>query len=453
MNQSPINLPAHVKHIHCIGIGGSGMFPIVQILHSNGYKITGSDNNEGDIVNLVRGMGIEVMMGHREENIKGADLVMYTAAVLDNNPEIAETIKNRIPLWERAKVLGAISSQYENAIGICGTHGKTTVTSMLVQILHGAKKEPSAVIGGKLKAINGYGIVGNSQTFVYEACEFKDHFLETFPDVSVVLNIDNDHMEYFGTIENAMASYTQFCNMASHTIYNGDDEKTTTALNDISSKKPSFGFRDTNDFYATNITYGDGFTRYYDLMHKGECITRIELNVPGTHNILNSIAAATTAYLEGVSPADITTHLAQFGGAGRRFEVVGKKENGVIVVDDYAHHPAEIIATLKAAKELSFRHIYAVFQPFTFSRTQLLLEEFAQALSTADQVILTPIMGSREVNTSGITSKDLGDKIPHSICCESFEETAKQVVAMAQSGDLIITLGCGDVYKCARMML
>ena len=260
-------------------------------------------------------------------------------------------------------------------------------------------------------------------------------------------------MEYFGTIENAMASYTQFCNMADHTIYNGDDAKTCKAMELVTGKKTTFGFDSTNDFYAENIVYSDGFTRYYDFMYHGEKLGKIELNVPGTHNILNSVAAVATAYLQGVEMTDIMTHLAQFGGAGRRFELVGKRDNGVVVVDDYAHHPAEIIATLKATKELPFNHIWAVFQPFTFTRTQMLLDEFAQALSIADHVILTPIMGSREVNTTGITSKDLGDKIDGCVCLDSFQSVANHVVTNAKSGDLIITLGCGDVYKCARMML
>lgn len=203
-------IPEGVKHIHCIGIGGSGMFPLVQILHGRGYTITGSDNNESDIVELERQMGIEVMMGQRAENIQGADLILYSAAIMDTNPELIAARESGLPLWERAKMLGAVSSWYSEALGVCGTHGKTTTTAMIVQILYMAGLDPSAVIGGKLRTIGGYGRSGATQRFVYEACEFKDTFLSTHPDIALVLNIDNDHMEYFHTVENAMKSYTRF---------------------------------------------------------------------------------------------------------------------------------------------------------------------------------------------------------------------------------------------------
>lgn len=450
--KAEITLPEGVRHIHCIGIGGSGMFPIVQILKSRGYEISGSDNNESDIVNTERAMGIQVIMGHAAENLAGADLVMYTAAIQDTNPELAEARRLGLPLWERAMVLGAISSDYTNAIGICGTHGKTTVTSMLTQILYGAGKDPSAVIGGKLKAIDGYGRAGQTELFVYEACEFRDHFLETYPDTAVVLNIDNDHMEYFGTVENAMKSYTRFAGMAEHVLYNGSDYNTTTAMAPVKADMHSFGWEDSCDFYPQNLVLRDGFSRTFDLVHRGEVIAHLELNVPGKHNILNAVAAAAAAWLQGVSPADIALHLAQFRGAGRRFELLGRK-NGITVVDDYAHHPAEIEATLKAAKELGFNKVWAVFQPFTFSRTFMLLEQFKDALSLADRVVLSPIMGSREVNTYGVRSEDLRERIEGCVCLESFEEIADYVMKTAVEGDLVITLGCGDIYKCARMML
>lgn len=451
-NKTRVDLPAGIKKIHCIGVGGSGMFPIVQILKSRGYEISGSDNNEGDIVALERAMGIDVRMGHSPEHLAEADMVMYTAAILDSNPELAAARQSGLPLWERAKVLGAISSHYGNAIGVTGTHGKTTVTSMLVQLLYGAGKDPSAVIGGKLAAIGGYGRAGESDTFVYEACEFKDHFLETYPDTAIILNIDNDHMEYFGTMDNAMRSYTRFGNMASRVLYNRSDYNTTVAVEPVQAEKISFGWEEDSDFYPANIIIEDGFSRSFDLMHRGQLLGRLELHVPGRHNILNAVAAAACAWLEGVSAEDIRTHLAQFRGAGRRFELVGRRE-GVTVVDDYAHHPAEIEATLRAARELGFNRVWAVFQPFTFSRTFMLLEQFRQALSIADRVVLSPIMGSREVNTYGVRSQDLQQKLENCICLETFEEIADYVKAHAASGDLVITLGCGDIYKCARLML
>ena len=448
-----IQIPPEVKHIHCIGVGGSGMFPIIQILHSRGYLISGSDNNESDILALERQMGVRVTLGHAPKNLEGADLVLYSAAIMADNPELKAARESGLPLWERARMLGAISSWYQEAVGVCGTHGKTTVTAMLTQILYGAGADPSAVIGGKLRAIDGYGRAGQSGLFVYEACEFRDTFLSTFPDTALVLNIDDDHLDYFGTVENAMRSFTRFAGMARRVLYNGDDGNTARAMAAAGTpEKITFGRGEGNDFWPANIRSEGGLCRSFDLMRHGEALCRLTIHVPGEHNILNAVAAAAMAWLLGTAPEQIARHLARFTGAGRRFEVLGKV-GGVTIVDDYAHHPAELAATLKAAKELDFARVWAVFQPFTFSRTYLLLEDFVKALSIADRVVLSPIMGSREKNEWGIRSGDLGEKIPGCVWLDSFEEMAEYVLANAREGDLVITLGCGDIYKCARMML
>ena len=424
--EKPIEtIPEGVKHIHCIGIGGSGMFPLVQILHGRGYTITGSDNNESDIVNLERQMGIEVTMGQRAENIRGADLILYSAAIMDTNPELIAARESGLPLWERAKMLGAVSSWYSEALGVCGTHGKTTTTAMIVQILYMAGLDPSAVIGGKLRTIGGYGRSGATQRFVYEACEFKDTFLSTHPDIALVLNI-------------------------------GSDEKTCRAMEEAAGEGRTFltfGWEDTNDYYPANLRHLGGLDRRFTLMFRGKPLTEIHLQIPGDHNILNAIAAAAGAMQLGATPEQAAAGLSAFTGAGRRFEVLGKTHKGATVADDYAHHPAELRATLTAAKELDFKRVWAVFQPFTFSRTYMLLEDFVSALSIADRVVLSPIMGSREVNTYHITSEDLGEKIPGCVCLPSFQAMADYVDRYSESGDLILTLGCGDVYKCARMIL
>lgn len=449
-------IPDGVKHIHCIGIGGSGMFPLVQILHGRGYTITGSDNNESDIVNMERAMGIKVTMGQRAENIAGADLILYSAAIMDTNPELIAARESGLPLWERARMLGAVSSWYSDALGVCGTHGKTTTTAMIVQILYMAGLDPSAVIGGKLRTIGGYGRSGKTQRFVYEACEFKDTFLSTHPDIALVLNIDNDHMEYFHTVENAMKSYTKFAEKAHTVLYNGSDEKTCRAMAEVTGERRTFltfGWEEKNDYYPANIRHLGGLDRRFTLMFRGKPLTEIHLQVPGDHNILNAVAAAAGAMQLGATPEQAAAGLTAFTGAGRRFEVLGKTHNGATVADDYAHHPAELRATLTAAKELDFKRVWAVFQPFTFSRTYLLLEDFVSALSIADRVVLSPIMGSREVNTYHITSEDLGSKIKDCVCLPSFEAMADYIDRYAEAGDLIMTLGCGDVYKCARMIL
>ena len=432
-------IPEGVKHIHCIGIGGSGMFPLVQILHGRGYTITGSDNNESDIVNLERQMVIEVMMGQRAENIRGADLILYSAAIMDTNPELIAARESGLPLWERAKMLGAVSSWYSEALGVCGTHGKTTTTAMIVQILYMAGLDPSAVIGGKLRTIGGYGRSGATQRFVYEACEFKDTFLSTHPDIALVLNIDNDHMEYFHTVENAMKSYTRFAQKAHTVLYNGSDEKTCRAMEEAAGEGRTFltfGWEDTNDYYPANLRHLGGLDRRFTLMFRGKPLTEIHLQIPGDHNILNAIAAAAGAMQLGATPEQAAAGLSAFTGAGRRFEVLGKTHKGATVADDYAHHPAELRATLTAAKELDFKRVWAVFQPFTFSRTYMLLEDFVSALSIADRVVLSPIMGSREVNTYHITSEDLGEKIPGCVCLPSFQAMADYVDRYSESGDL-----------------
>ncbi len=448
-----LGLPKEIQKIHCIGVGGSGMFPIIQILKSCGYDISGSDNNESDIVATERKMGINVIMGQSADNIKDADMVMYTAAILDTNEELVAAKNSGVYLYERAEILGAISKAFDKAIGVTGTHGKTTVTSMLTQIYFGANLDPSAVIGGKLKAIDGYGRAGESDIFLYEACEFKDHFLQTYPDISVILNIDNDHMEYFGTIENAIKSYVTFANKSKRVFYNISDKNTTIAIDSVNEnvEKISFGWDNNADFYPENIVITDGFTRSFDLMRKGECLGNIAISVPGKHNILNAVCACAVAYSDDIPFEKIKAEIVKFTGAGRRFELVGRYK-GATIVDDYAHHPAEIAATLNAAKELNFKRIWAVFQPFTFSRTQILLNEFAKALSIADKVVLSPIMGSREINTCGIKSEDLCEKTKNCIALPSFEKMAEYIRDNAEEGDIILTLGCGDIYKCARMI-
>ena len=447
-------LPAGVERIHFIGIGGSGMFPLVQILKGQGFAITGSDNNEGDIVELERQMGIPVTIGQRAENIAGADMIVYTAAILPGNPELEAAKASGLPLWERAKMLGVISSCFADAICVCGTHGKTTTTALLTQVLLEAGKDPSAVIGGKLPAIGGYGRAGESDVLVCESCEFQDHFLQLSPDVAVILNVDADHLEYFGTLENIIRSFHQFASMASRlVIANGDDPNTRKAVAGCGKPVITFGLGEENDYYARNVVAHGGMRRSFDLMKKGgEKVVTLDIHLPGQHNVLNATAAAVAALETGVTPQALAAAMPHFAGAGRRFEVLGERQ-GVTVADDYAHHPAEIAATLRAAKELPFARVWAVFQPFTYSRTRLLMDDFAKALSLADRVVLSEIMGSREVNTYGVSTQELADRIPGSVWYPTFQEMADYVAANARPGDLVITLGCGDVYKCARMIL
>ena len=463
-----LNILNGKKHIHFIGIGGSGMYPLAQILHSKGYFLTGSDNNETETLEAVRKMGIEVKpLGQRAENIEGADLIVHTAAIMADNPELIAAKLSGVPVLERSELLGIVTSWYKDAFCVAGTHGKTTTTSMLTQILFGSGLDISAFIGGKLPVINGSGRAGTSDIMTCEACEFVDTFLKLYPDVAVILNIDADHLDYFKTVDNIIKSFNKFCNNTTKAIiYNGDDENTVKAVSSVLGKeKITFGLSDKNDFYPENIERINGMTTEFDLIHKGEKLVRLTVSVPGEHNILNALAASAAAYYAGVNPSDIAENLKNFTGAGRRFEKIAEK-NGITIVDDYAHHPAEIKVTLSAAVKMGYKRVVAVFQPFTFSRTAMLLNDFAEALSIADKVVLTEIMGSREKNTYHIYAKDLGEKIEGCYFIDNlrdgetekeyhdrnFDEITEYLKENAREGDLIITLGCGDVYKIAKKL-
>lgn len=445
-----------VKRIHFIGIGGSGMCPLAEILHSEGYELSGSDNNESDTLQKIRDLGIPVTMGQRAQNIKGAEMVVYTAALLKDNPELVAAKESGIPTFERSKLFGAISRMYNNCIGVCGTHGKTTTTSMLTQVMIKAKLDPSAVIGGKLPLIDSHGRVGKSENFVCEACEFVDTFLDLSPDVAVILNIDEDHLDYFKTLENLIASFTKFASMATNcVIYNGDDENTLTAIDnaDLGGKKTiTFGYSEENDFYPENIETVRGAFYKFDVMHKGEKLGNVTLNVPGMHNILNSLAAVAAAMNAGAEFAACKEGLETFGGAGRRFEMLGEYK-GITFADDYAHHPTELKVTLEAAMKMGYRSVWAVFQPFTFSRTYMLMDDFAEVLKIPDHCVMTEIMGSREINTFNVYTSQLAEKIPNSVWFNTFDEVSDYVLKNAQTGDLVLTLGCGDIYKAAKIMI
>lgn len=443
-----------VKTIHFIGIGGSGMCPLAEILHSKGYTLQGSDNNESSIVDRIRKMGIKVMMGQRAENIEGAEMVVYSAAISKENPELKAAIESGIPTFQRAELLGEVSRHFSNCIGICGTHGKTTVTSLTVQIMIEAGLDPSAVIGGKLPLTNSYGRVGKTETIVMESCEYQDTFLKMSPDVAVILNIDEDHLEYFKTMENLILSFTKFAQSATKAvIYNGDDENTLKAIADIKGKEMiSFGFDKKNDYYAENVEeYKGAFTKF-DVMYKGEKLGNVELSIPGIHNVLNALAAIASAIYSGAKFEDCIKGLQEFKGAGRRFEDLGTY-NGIDFIDDYAHHPAELKVTLEAAMKMGYNTVWAVFQPFTYSRTAMHFDEFVDVLKIPDRCVMTEIMGSREVNTYDIYTSQLAEKIPNSVWFNTQEEVADYVVKNAKAGDLVLTMGCGDIYKSAFMMI
>ena len=442
-----------VKRVHFIGIGGSGMCPLAEILHSKGYTLSGSDNNETDTLARIRNLGIDVKLGQCAENIDGAEMIVYTAAIMSDNPELVAAKNSGIPTFERSKLLGAVSRKFGKCVGIAGTHGKTTTTSMLTQVLIKAGADPSAVIGGRLPMTGTNGINGNSELFVCEACEYSNTFLELSPSCSVILNIDEDHMEFFKTMDNLKESFRKFCDLSKTVIYNGDDKHTLDVIGMLKDKELiSFGIDKSNDWYADDIVMNKGAYPEFDIYYKGVRQGRAVLNVPGNHNVLNSLAAVASAVYSGVDAPTAINLLPDFTGAGRRFEKLAEV-NGIDIVDDYAHHPAELKVTLEAAKRMEYKKVIAVFQPFTYSRTAMLLDDFADVLKIADKVVMTEIMGSREKNTYNIYTKNLADKIPGSEWYNSFEEVAARAFELAEEGDMIITLGCGDVYKVAKMII
>lgn len=444
------------------------MYPLAQILNSQGYYLTGSDNNETETLQAVRKMGVPVFVGQRAENIKGADLIVFSAAIMADNPELVAAKESGVTVLERSELLGIVTSWYDNAVCVSGTHGKTTATSMITQIFFTADVDLSAFIGGKLPCIGGSGRSGSSDVMICEACEFVDTFLKLHPDISVILNIDADHLDYFKTLDNIIASFRKFSEKTTKAlIVNGSDKNTMQAVEGITDKEIiTFGSDNSCDYYPENIKRIDGLQTQYDVMYKGEKLGEIILHVAGIHNILNSLAAVAASRYLDIDFKFIKKGLEDFRGAARRFEKLGF-ENGITVVDDYAHHPTELEATLTAAMEMGFKKVWAIFQPFTFSRTQILLDDFARVLAIPDQTVLTDIMGSREKNTYGIFTSHLAEKIPDCIWYEqdetveqtderkyhNFNQICDYICENASEGDLVITLGCGDAYKIAKMIL
>ena len=441
-----------VRTIHFIGCGGSGTYPLIQILHSRGYAITGSDVEETKNTEAERALGVRVCIGHDAANVGNADLVVYSAAIHDDNPELQAARARGIKAVERSVMLGYISRTHAQSIGVAGTHGKTTTTGMITTMLELAGRDPAAVIGGKLPLIGGYGKAGSGQSVVIEACEYHETFLHLTCAVGVILNIDNDHLEYYGTMGRLKLAFQKFALLSRTVVFNMDDKNTMDVVNSIDRPVLSFGIEEEARFRAVNIgEYKPGFFEF-DLKEWNKVTGHIRLAVPGYHNIYNALAMCAVCRFVGLTVEQCADAALNFKGAGRRFEVYGEC-NGALVVDDYAHHPTELRATLTTAKEMGYKRLIAVHQPFTYSRTKLLFNDFVDVLKIPDITVLTPIMGSREPNDPTITSAKLAAQIPGSVLVNSLEEAAEWVKQNAREGDLVITLGCGDIYKASKMMV
>ena len=434
------------------------MSALVRYFLSKGKKVGGYDRTPSELTEKLIEEGAAIHYEESTELITDAfrdpatTLVVYTPAVPDTHKEFTYFRENGFEIHKRSQVLGMLTHAGK---GLCvaGTHGKTTTTSMLTQIFIQAGEDPSAVIGGKLPLTGTNGLVGKSEHMLCEACEFVDTFLSLSPDVCVLLNIDEDHLDYFKTLDNLIASFTKFASMTrKEVIYNGDDANTLRAIAGVKDKKfITFGLKEGNDFRADNIVLEHEFASF-DIIKYGENVGRISLGIPGEHNVYNALAAIAAADNAGIPMDKIIACAEAFHGAGRRFEIL-KRINGITIADDYAHHPRELEATLTTAMGMGFNRVWAVFQPFTYSRTAMLFDDFCRVLSIPDKTVLTEIMGSRERNTYNIYTSQLAEKIPGSVWFNTFEEVADYVVKNVEKGDLVITLGCGDIYKAAKLMI
>ncbi len=443
--------------IHFIGIGGISMSGLAQILMNAHFTVSGSDACESKLTKHLIAQGAAVYYGHRADNISpDTQVVIYTAAIHDDNPEIIAAKKRNIPLLTRAKLLGQIMKNYKTSIGVSGTHGKTTTTSMISQILLLTDKDPTISVGGVLPAIGGNIRVGSHEIFLTEACEYTNSFLSFFPTIEIILNIEADHLDFFKDLNDIRNSFHKFAKLIPNTgmlIINGSIDNISEIIGDLNCKIITFGEDKSYTYSADNITFDELARPSFDLIIRGKKLTRITLGVTGKHNVYNALSAIALCLESGIDIDTVKTGLLEFTGTDRRFQKKGIV-GGVTIIDDYAHHPAEITATLKTAKHYPHKKLWCVFQPHTYTRTKAFLGDFAKALSYADEVILADIYAARETDTLGISSKDIADKIDVPVHhFHSFDEIENFLLENCKPGDLVITMGAGDIVKVGEALL
>ena len=449
------------KNIHMIGIGGVSMSGIAEILHNWNFNITGSDASNSEAVQILINKGIKVTIGHNLEDVKNADVVVYSAAIKNDDPEMVEARKLNIPTIERADFLGEITKAFKETICVSGTHGKTTTTSMISLCFIKALTDPSIQVGAFLKQLDGNYRVGNSEHFIIEACEYVESFLKFSPKAEIILNIDNDHLDYFKTFENIKKAFVKYVKLLPDDgtlVINADDSNCLDLQKYTNADIITYGIdnKDAN-FSATNIKYdNDGFASF-DAYYNNELLDTFKLSIPGRHNVLNALACISICMKYNISKDIIKSALQDFTGAHRRFEYKGKINNIASVYDDYGHHPTEITATAKSLMNKKYNKSWVIFQPHTYSRTKNLLDDFANALLNFDNIIVVDIYAAREKNTYGISSKDLVDKI-HTLGKEAlyipdFDECTTYVKNHINKDDIVLTLGAGTVTKIGPMLV
>ena len=448
------------KNVHMVGIGGVSMSGIAEILRNWGISVTGSDSTQSAITDELNKRGIKVTIGNDIDSVKNADIVVYSAAISKDNPELVEAKKQNIKTMERADFLGEITKCYNNTVTIAGTHGKTTTTSMVSLSFLEAELDPSIQVGAILEEIGGNNRVGNSENFIIEACEYVESFLKFSPKSAIILNIDNDHLDYFKTFANVKKAFIKYVELLPEDgilVVNGDDQNCLDLQKHTKARCVTYGITNKHtDFFAVNIVFDENGFPQFDVYQNDKFYARIKLSVPGMHNVSNCLACIAMCHEYGISSIDIQNALVNFKGADRRFEYKGMI-NGAKVFDDYGHHPTEIIATAKSLMNKKYNKSWVVFQPHTYSRTKNLLDDFAKALLNFDNIIIVDIYAARETNTYGISSKDLVNKIQSfgtaARYIPDFNECVDYIKANVKPNDIVMTLGAGTVTKIGPMLV
>lgn len=448
------------KHIHMIGIGGVSMSGIAEILKNWGFVVTGSDSTHSENTDKLLQSHIPVTIGHNLIDLESADLVVYSVAIQKDDIELVRAKQLNIPIIERGTFLGKLTKAYRNAICVSGTHGKTTTTSMISMCFLEACKDPSIQVGAYLNAIDGNYRVGNSEYFIIEACEYVESYLKLFPKTEVILNIDNDHLDYFGTLENIIKSFGNYVRLLPDDgllVINWDDEHCRTITKNTKAKVVTYGINNQSaNFVARNIVFDASGFPTFDVYYNNNFYKTISLSIPGMHNVLNALACIAVCNEYGLSKEDMKNALHKYTGAHRRFEYKGNF-NSINVYDDYGHHPTEIVATSNALKQKTYHESWVIFQPHTYSRTKNLLDDFAHALLNFDHIIVTDIYAARETNTYNISSKDLVDRIEalgkSAVYISGFDEIVHYIKAHAKPTDIVLTLGAGTVTDIGPMLV
>ncbi|MGG7164665.1 UDP-N-acetylmuramate--L-alanine ligase [Clostridium ihumii] len=446
------------KKVHFIGIGGVSMSGLAEILIENGYKVSGSDRSESENTKKLREHGAEIYIGQSADNIKDVDLVVYTAAIAADNPEIMKAKEENIASMNRAEFLGSIMKGHKYGVAIAGTHGKTSTTSMMSHIVLEEKLDPTILVGGNLDVIGGNVHIGKSDYFITEACEYKESFLKFYPYIGVILNVEEDHLDYYRDLNHIKDAFRKFISIIpddGYAIVNADDENSMDVIKDAKCNVMTFGI-ENGEYRARNLKFNDLACGIFDLYKNDEKLFTVELNVPGKYNVLNAMSIICASLALNISHKSIVDGLFNFRGTHRRFEFKGERD-GVKVIDDYAHHPTAIKSLLGGIKNYPHNRTFFIFQPHTYTRTSTLFDEFVQSFEGIENLILEDIYAAREKDTGIVSSQKLGDAVRktgvNAINMHSFEDTVKYLNENVKEGDLILTVGAGDVYKIGEMFI